>query len=296
MRAVTAPGRWVWRISGLITVVALAGSSFHLITSLGSENEQPPQHMVARTVTVSQSVTSLSVQSYGAPVQVTGGRVSHPQVTEAFAIEPGSGTPSVAATVRGGHLAVGSSACSSWENCVSFSVTVPEDTTVAVGSDGGPVTVSGVAAVNLDSGGGSMRVSGIDGPVTVTSEGGPVQLAAVTGPTQVDTGGGSLLAWGITTATGTFTTDGGPVQLGGRIGTLQAYTGGGSASIALSTAPDAVTIDSDGGPATLTVPGGPYALTVATDGGPEAVNIATDPGAPRSITMNSGGGPLQINP
>jgi hypothetical protein len=298
MRTVTAQDRWVWGISGLVTMALIAVPGVHLITSPGgsSQSVQPhPQGAVTRTMIVSQPVTSLTVQSYGAPVQVTGGPVSHVEVTETIGTGPG-GTPGVAATVSGDSLTVGSPACGSWRECDSFAVTVPRDLTVTVASQGGPVTVSGVAGVNLDSGGGSLNVNEIDGPVTVSADGGPVQLAGVTGPVQADTGGGSLLALGITAATVTVTADGGPVQLIGRIGTLHVYTGGGSASITLAAAPLSVTLDSDGGPAMLTVPGGPYAVTADSDGGPETLGIAADPAAARSITVSSGGGALQISP
>jgi len=300
MRTVTAQGRWVWRISGLVTAALIAVPGIHLLTSAGVSSQpgqpQSASGAVTRTMTVSQPVTSLTVQSYGAPVQVTGGPVSHVRVTETIGTDPGGGSPPVAATVSGDSLIVGSPECGSWEDCVSFEVTVPRDMTVNVASQSGQVAVSGVAGVNLDSGGGSMNVSGIDGPVTVTAEGGSVQLADVAGPVQVDTGGGSLLASGITAATATVTSDGGPMQLIGRIGTLHAYTGGGSAAITLSAPPLSVTLDSDGGPATLAVPGGPYAVTADSDGGPETLNIATNPAATRSITMSSGGGSLRISP
>jgi hypothetical protein len=295
MRTVTAQGRWVWGISGLVTAALIAVPGVHLITSAGGSVQSAQPHLqgvMTRTMIVSQRVTSLTVQSYGAPVQVTGGPVSHVKVTEIIGTGPG-GTPGV--TVIGDRLTVGSPACGSWESCDSFAVIVPRNMTVTVASQGGPVTVSGVAGVNLNSGGGSMNVSGIDGPVTVAAEGGPVQLAGVTGPVQADTGGGSLLASGITAVTATVTADGGPVQLLGRIGTLHAYTGGGSASITLSAAPLSVTLDSDGGPAMLAVPGGPYAVTADSDGGPETLDIATNPGATRSITISSGGGALQLS-
>jgi hypothetical protein len=300
MRTVAARGRWVWGISGVVTAALIAAPGVHLITSAGTSAgpEQPlGGGTVTRTMTVPQPVTSLTVQSYGASVQVTGGPVSQVQVSETMGTSPGGGTPSVAASVSGDHLTVGSPACQSSQDCASFAVTVPRDVTVAVASESGPVTVSGVAGVNLDSGGGSITVSRIDGPVTATSDGGPVQLAGVTGAAvRVDTGGGAVTASGLVVGAATFSADGGPVQVNGRVDSLQAYSDGGSATITLSAPPAAVTINSDGGPATLRVPGGPYALLADSDGGPEMVYIATSPSAQRSITVTSGGGSLQISP
>jgi hypothetical protein len=334
MRAVAAPGRLIWAVSGLVTMLALAVPGFRFIvttgdTQQGQQNVQPG-NTVTRTVTVTQPVTSLIVQSYGARIQVTGGRVSHVVVTETFNVSAPSGSfipsgppapptpsgpfipsgpstpsahpgsdnsaPPVAAVLHHGQLSVGSVACNSWESCVSFTVTVPRRVTVTVSSQSGPVTVSGVAAVNGDSGGASMELSDIDGPVDATTDGGPLQLTNVTGPVQADTGGGSLDASAITAATATIATDGGPAQLTGSIARLYVDTGGGSAGVTLSAAPEAVTISSDGGPAELTVPGGPYAVTAYTDGGPESVTVAASATATRSITVITGGGPLQIQP
>ena len=81
MRAVAGPGRWgsarwVWGLSGLVTAAALAIPGARLITSPGTPgttSTPPPQHVVTRTETVPQPVTSLVVQSYGGQVQVTSG-------------------------------------------------------------------------------------------------------------------------------------------------------------------------------------------------------------------------------
>ena len=164
MRAVAVSGRLVWGVSGVATVLSLAAFAAHLVTAPWTPGQgQQIQGTVSRTVTIPQPVTSVNVQSYGASVQVTGARVSHVEVTETIGVPgPGDGTPSVAAAVHGGQLSVGGPACNTWENCLSFTVTVPRNVAVTVASQGAPVTVSGVAAVNLDSDSGSMNVSGID--------------------------------------------------------------------------------------------------------------------------------------
>jgi hypothetical protein len=304
MRAVTARGRWAWGASGLVMIVALCYPGVRLITMSGnSQGGGPPPGTVTRTVTVTQPVTSLTVESYGAPVQVTAARVSHTRVSETLGYAPpASGQPGVAGSlpavlesVRDGQLSVGGPACSGSEACISFTVIVPPDVTVTVASDGAAVSVSGTAGADLDSGGSSINVTGVRGPVNLASDGGPLVMSDVNGPVQADTGGGSLTAQDITARAATVTTDGGPLQLtGSRIGTLHAVTGGGGASIALAAAPQEVTLDCDGGPATLTVPRGQYAVTADSDGGPEQLGITSDPAARRSITVTTGGGSLQI--
>jgi hypothetical protein len=292
MRAVAGLGRWVWGASGVVTVGLLAVPGVYLIKTAGVPVQQAqPQVNLTRTVTVRQPVTGLTVDSYGGTVQVTGADVPHVQVTETLggsAPGPGSSAPLVTVPVSDGQLTLGSPACNSWEDCIAFVVTVPKYVTVNVQSGGGSITVSGVAGVNMDSGGAPMNLSDIDGPVRVTTDGGPVQA---------DTGGGSVSATGITDATATVTTDGGPGQLSGNVSKLYVETGGGSADVDLSAPPDTVTLITDGGPAALAVPGGPYAVTTDSDGGPQAlVSIATSPTATRSITVSTGGGSLQIEP
>jgi hypothetical protein len=311
MRAVVIPGRLVWGVSGLATVLALGAFTAHLISGPWTSGQgQQIQSTVTRTVTIPQPVTSVNVQSYGASVQVTGSRVNRVEVTETIGVPgPGNGTPSVAAAVHDGRLSVGGPACNSWENCVRFMVTVPRDVAVTVASQGAPVTVSDVATVNLDSDNGSMNVSGIDGPVAVTTGGGPLNLTDVTGPVQADTDGGSLTASGVTATTAILTSGGGPAQVTGSIGTLGVYTDGGSADVRLTTAPATVTVDTGGGPGTLAVPnaastptpkatvstdggsarvtGSILTLGVYTDGGPADVGLAT---APDTVTIDTDGG------
>ena len=72
-------------------------------------------------------------------------------------------------SVSGGHLSLGDPECASSDCSVSFAVTVPADVTVTVDTEGGPISVSGVAGANLDSGGGPVRATRIGGPLVVGS-------------------------------------------------------------------------------------------------------------------------------
>ncbi len=309
MRAVATRGRWIWGLSGLATTAVLVVPGIRLITSAGQPEQAQPQATATRTVTVPQPVTSVTVQSYGGPVQVTAGPVRHVQITEVImydsqaggpntvvnavpsgplsaspaGAQPTSGgalsaPPAVAQSVSGGRLSLAALACASSGCSVSFVITVPSDVTATVTSDGGPVVVSGIAGANLDSGGGQVRATKIGGPLTVSTGGGPLLLDGLAGTLRADTGGGTLSAQGVASATAIVT------------------TGGGDAVMAFSAATDSVTVSTDGGQAQLAVPGGPYALTADSDGGSQSVGIATDPAAQRSITVISGGGPILIGP
>ena len=101
MRAVATPGRWIWRASGLITTAALVVLVIALITSAGQAESAQPQSTATQTVTVPQPVTSLTVQSYGAPVEVTAAPVRHVWITETLTYDSQAGPVSVSASPAG---------------------------------------------------------------------------------------------------------------------------------------------------------------------------------------------------
>jgi hypothetical protein len=277
MRQVTARDRRVWGASGLATVLVLAAGGILLITGAGTHAGELVSAVPTRTVIVTQPVTSLDVRSYGAPVRVTAGPGTHVKIIEAITFNPNNGPPpTVTDTVSGGRLTLDAPACAVSGCGVAFTVTAPPRVSVRIVTAGGPVSVAGTGAANLDSGGGPVQATRVDGPLTVSTGGGALTLNGLTGPLNADTSGGPLLAEGVAAASATVGTD------------------GGSAQLAFSTAPDAARVDSGGGPVTLSVPGGPYALTADSGGGPQQVLIPTDPAASRSINVSSDGGELQI--
>lgn len=281
MRTVAAPGRWVWGASGVVTAAVLAVPLTLLIGRAGTPDNMIsafPQHVVSRTVTIPQVITGMTVDSYGAPVQVRSGDVSRVQVTERLMYDPAEKPPAVTQTVSGGHLTLADPACADSSCGVVFTVTTPADVTATVSSSGGPVDVSGVKAAILDSGGGPVSAQQISGPLTISSDRGPILADGVAGTLNADSGGGSATVQDITAANVSITTEGGP------------------ALVSFAAAPKSVAIRSGGGLARLDVPGGPYALTANSGGGPESVQIATDPTAHRSITITSVGGPLVVEP
>ena len=91
MRAVEARGQWIWRLSGLITAAVVVFVGAHLITRAGQPDYAQPQATTIRTVTVQQPVTSLTVQSYGAQVQITAGPVRRVQITETITYDTPAG-------------------------------------------------------------------------------------------------------------------------------------------------------------------------------------------------------------
>ena len=77
-------GRWIWRLSG--TAVVLTGTALigFAATRAGTFGDGgfPQSALPTRTVVVNGTVTSLSIRSYGAPIQVSSGSVNQVTVTE----------------------------------------------------------------------------------------------------------------------------------------------------------------------------------------------------------------------
>ncbi len=194
MRAVADRSRRIWALSGLITAAALAIPGARLVASAGQVSNPPSAAppSVTRTVTVPQPVTTVTVLSYGAPVQVTAGSVRRVQATETSSPLPGGGPVPVTQSVSGGHLLLADPACSpaGLPCSVTFTLVVPSGVTVTAVTDGAPLTVSGVAGANLDSGGGLVRATRIAGLLTVRTGGGALLLDGLAGPLEADTYGG----------------------------------------------------------------------------------------------------------
>lgn len=219
------PGRQIWAASGLITAAALIAGTVLLITPApgGPQNAfarpqsaQPQAEggpaqtaqaeiTATRTVTVPQPVTSLTVLSYGAPVEVTGGTAGRVQVTETIGYQ--GSPPPVIEQVSGGHLLLADPACSvsgpaAAACAVSFTVIVPAGVRVAVVTDGGPARLTFATppdSVSVTTGGGPATVNVPAGPYALTADsgGGPEIIAIASDPSAtrsitVSTGGGQL--------------------------------------------------------------------------------------------------------
>jgi len=289
---------------------------------------------MTRTLIVTQPVTSLSVESYGAPIQITAGPVHQVTVTEAISFAGPGQAPAVTDAVSDRRLTLDAPACATTGCSVGFTVTVPAGVAVTAESDNGGIAVTGVAGANLDSGGGPVQASHVDGPLTISSEDGGITVSDVTAPgVNLDSGGGPIQV-GRVDGPLTLNSEDGGVSVNGLTGDLDADTGGGSfagslaagrasvlteggsAALTFSTAPAYVFVDTGGGPAQLTfdqpptavmvstengsasvsVPGGPYSVTADTEGGSQTVNVPTAPTTRRSLTVSTGGGPLEIVP
>jgi hypothetical protein len=178
--------------SRLLTLLTHAGAPAHTIAVF-------PQDGIARTMTVPQTVASLTVDSGGSPVRILSGNVSRVQVTERVSSgSPGSTASAVARTASGARYTLTDPSCGNPGCSIAYTILTPPNVSVAVSSGGGAVQISGVRTADVNSGGGSVHAQQIGGPLTVTSSGGPVTASGVTGTLTVSSGGGPLL---VTTGT-----------------------------------------------------------------------------------------------
>lgn len=322
-------GRWIWPLSG--TAVVLAGTALIVTaaTRAGAFGDGGLQQsaLPARTVVVNGPVTSLHIDSYGAPVQVSRGPVTQVTVTETISDKELAGPGDVTARTDGGNLTLAAPSCQGGGCSVGFAVIVPAsfpDVTVTASSDGGPVNVSGVAAVDIDSGSGPVRASDVRGLLTVTSEGGDI-IASGAGSASLDSGSGIVTAsqipgtLNITSAGGridvhdvgsatlysgsgdvaarsvdgplTATTSGGELEVNGLTGPLSADTGSGlvnASGVVSATA----RVNTEGGSAWLSFTKAPQSVQVTTGSGDATLVL---PGGPYAVRADSAGGPELVS-
>jgi hypothetical protein len=310
-----ARGRWIWRLIGAVTAGLLAVGSVVAVAQDRAGGFRPPVVSMTppRTVSIAGTVTSVSVASSGAAIEVRYGKVSHVTVTEEALVAPPSRPPAVTDTVSRGRLTLSAPYCDSHDCSVQFTVTVPAGVAVTASSDGGPITVRGTGNANLDSGGGPITASAVagwlvassgSGPISVSgaaeanleSGGGPVSARGIRGSLNVMTDGGPLRVSGVASLLTADTGGGGVTADGVAAKTVQVNTEGGPASFAFARPPESVQVSTDGNGAVLLLPGGPYAVTRDAWDGPASVSVPTSPTASRIVTVNTLGGGLRIGP
>jgi hypothetical protein len=299
-------GRWIWYLSG--AAVVLAGTALISLAAVraGTFDNNGFQQLVlpTRTVVVNGPVASLNVTSYGAPIQVSRGPVNQVTVTETVSFEPQAVPPEVTARVDNGNLTLAAPSCQNGNNgvcSVGFAVTVPEsfpaNFAVSASSEGGPVSVSGVGAADINSSSGPVTASDVQGLLTVTSAGGDIRVTGA-GSAGLDSGSGNVSASGIpgtltitsaggnidVTGTGSATLDSGSgtVNASAVLGTLAVTSAGGNINIAGARG---VTLDSGSGDVVARSVDGPLGAT--TSGGRLQVYGLTGP-----LTADTGSGAL----
>lgn len=345
MRTLTAPdrptaagrpagrGRWIWTLTGVVTVGLLTVPAVAIITKEGdySGPGQVVNVTPTRTVTISQPISSLSVDSYGAPIQVTAEPVHRVTVTESLSYDSQAGSaPVVTDAVSNGRLTLSAPDCANFGCSVGFTVIVPSGVAVTAASDNGSIAVAGAAGANLDSGGGPVQASRINGPLTISSQngsitvadvtsptgtnldsgGGPVQASQITGPLAISSENGGITVSDVTTTTAvnldsgggdvqvaqvrgplTVTSENGGITVNGLTGDLEADTGGGQFSGDDLATPKASVV-SENGPVGLSFSTAPAYVLVGTGGGPAELTFDA---APTTVMVTTGNGSATLN-
>ncbi|UCH94590.1 MAG: hypothetical protein JSV88_30580 [Candidatus Aminicenantes bacterium] len=140
---------------------------------------------------------------------------------------------------------------------VRFIVTVPEKYNLDLETSGGSIRVSDIQGnVRAKTSGGSLKFDYIKGPVWGSTSGGSIQLEGCSGNANVYTSGGSIR---IGTVEGEVKakTSGGSIQVKEVMGTINASTSGGSVSATISKQPK--------GDCSLTTSGGSITVYVTED-------------------------------
>jgi hypothetical protein len=168
-----------------------------------------------------------------------------------------------------------------------FAIHVPSTTTVRVNTSGGSINVTRVNGhVDVHTSGGSLRVETVEGSVDGTTSGGSIRMGGVRGDVIARTSGGSIA---IADVRGTLRADtsGGGIDINGVSGDLRASTSGGGVEI--TGAGGHVEAHSTGGPVTVRfAPGNARGGELSSSGG--SVRSEVDPKVALSIDASSSGG------
>jgi DUF4097 and DUF4098 domain-containing protein YvlB len=266
------PGRWLALALGVpVALVLIIGNGFSLVTDIGTAS-----YHVDRTIPLDHG--RLVANTGGGDITVRQGAVSSGQARLTGTVQYSLVRPDFAVNGTGITL-----------HCRLFTGNCGLNATFGVP----PGT-----ALDLDSGGGNMQVSGSQNTVTLTSSGGDVSLSDSGSAATVDSGGGNLSLsrlGGILT----LTTSGGDVDGGGLTSPkVTTDSGGGNVTLTFTTVPAKVDVTSSGGDITIVLPRGrtQYAVSVVTDGGDytPSPSVSVNQAAASRISVDSGGGNVSI--
>lgn len=166
------------------------------------------------------SVTVTGSPESGANVVITSNRDDVESLLE-FDFADGPGTARVTARRKHGF---------SWHKNLSlhYEVRVPDATHLEVRTGGGGVRVSGLRGdAQLDTSGGSIEVSSLAGRLTAHTSGGDISLRQVNGDASIETSGGSIEVDSLGGSLRAHSS-GGPIRIEGVSGRVDAHTSGGS--------------------------------------------------------------------
>lgn len=149
-------------------------------------------------------------------------------------------------------------------NCaVSYTVKVPKAVDVKGHLDTGPISLTGVGAVAVDSNDGSIDIRDASGEVVARTDTGPIRLEKVAGSITARSSDGSIRISDAAQAV-IAATDTGPIELAKLASTVEARTRDGS--ITMDGVAGSVTAQTDTGPISGTNLGGTHTAARTSDG------------------------------
>lgn len=174
-----------------------------------------------------------------------------------------------------------------WNDRLRFEVHVPRRTGVAVQTAGGSVQITGLeGGARIHTSGGGLRLMNIGGDVEARTSGGPIRIQDVRGSVQARTAGGGI---DVASVGGRVevSTSGGSIRIDGSGGDVSARTSGGA--IQVDQAGGRVEARTSGGPIRVRfAPGNGHGGALHTSGG--SVQAAIDPTTAVSIDAVASGG------
>jgi hypothetical protein len=264
------PGRWATLAIGVpIALVLIGWSAFSLVADIGGAS-----FPVSTTIPVQNG--RLVASTGGGDITVHQGRVSAGTARLTGKVEYSLVRPTFTVSASGIslHCRLPTGNCG-----LNATLDVPSHT-----------------AVDLNTGGGNMQVTGIQGNVTLESAGGDVGISAIGGTADVQTGGGNLTASDLGSIL-TFTTSGGDVDGSGLSSPhVTTDSGGGNVTLVFTAVPDYVKVGSSGGDITIVVPRGhtSYHIKSTLSGGDYSASVPTNDASRHTIQVDSGGGNVNI--
>ncbi len=152
--------------------------------------------------------------------------------------------------------------------------------------------------VDLATGGGNVQASGLQRDITLDTAGGDVTLSGIDGNTDLATGGGNVNAGNLGGIVN-FTTAGGDVTVNDLFSPhVKLQTGGGNVTLVFTKAPAYLDITSSGGDITVVLPHSTtqYGISYQTGGGDYSASVPVNLAAKaHTITVDSGGGNVSIS-
>ena len=264
------PGRWATLAIGVpIALVLIGWSAFSLVASIGQAS-----YPVSATFPVQNGRVVASTG--GGDITVHQGQASGGTARLTGKVEYSLVRPKLTVTASGIslHCKLPTGNCG-----LNATLDVPSHT-----------------AVDLNTGGGNMQVSGVQGNVTLESAGGDVGISGIGGTADVLSGGGNVTASGLGGVLD-FGTSGGDVDGSGLFSPhVTTDSGGGNVTLVFTKVPDYVKVGSSGGDITIVVPRGnaSYAIKSHASGGGYSAQVPTNDASRHTIQVDSGGGNISI--